>query len=137
MFGMQEKLCMRLFLITAWLIYNIRELFRYAIATFAREYNFIAFQLLKKRMLLFNHLAFDDFDHSPLILSLLKKCEKLHGIFESTEFIRTLESFCRCLPQCQLLHTLLISHGQLAQKFYEPNMQLNCKSMKVKSSVHH
>ena len=22
-------------------------------------------------------------------------------------------------------------------KFYEPNMQLNCKSMKVKSSVHH
>ena len=36
-------------------------------------------------MFLFNHLVFDDFDHTPLILSLLKKCEKLRGIFESTE----------------------------------------------------
>ena len=114
MFDMQEKLCICFFLITAWLIYNLRELFHYAIATFVREHNFIAFQLFKKRMFLFNHLVFDDFDHSLPILSLLKKCEKLRGIFESTEFIRTFEFFRRCLPQCRLLHTLLISYGQLA-----------------------
>ena len=65
----------------------------------------------------------DDLDHYDLFSPFLRKSQKLHGIFNTAEFIRTLVDFlrltdkdsllsqyCRRPPLCLLLYTLLGSY---------------------------